>query len=191
MNCKIFIFGKKFKTLGRFIFWVNFLLFLGKNENFIKKFSWCCYDRPFTIPLYTLCKVYLYRLHMLGSGDLYEGLTSIPQQGYLYRLHTLGSTDLCEGLTSIPQQGLLVPFAGVGSGDPVRVWHLFHIKVYSYHFHTLGSGDPVRVLCLFHNKVYLYRLHTLGSGDFCKGLTSTSQQGLFVLFAYVRIRWFL
>ena len=43
----------------------------------------------------------------------------------------------------------------------------------------------VRVLHLFHNKVYLYRLHTLGSGDLCEGLTSVSQQGLFV-HVYIR-----
>ena len=46
----------------------------------------------------------------------------------------------------------------------------------------------VRVLRLFHNKIYLCRLHTLGSGDLCEGLTSISQQGLFVPFAYVRIQ---
>ena len=42
----------------------------------------------------------------------------------------------------------------------------------------------VRVLHLFHNKVYLYHWHTLGSSDLCEGLTSISQQGLFVPFAY-------
>ena len=60
---------------------------------------------------------------------------------YLYRLHTLGSGDLCEGLTSVSQQGLFVPFACVGSGDPVRLLCLFHKKVYLYRLHTLGSSD--------------------------------------------------
>ena len=46
----------------------------------------------------------------------------------------------------------------------------------------------VRVLRLFHNKVYLYCLHTLGSGDPVRVLRSVSQQGLFVPFAYIRIR---
>ena len=48
--------------------------------------------------------------------------------------------------------------------------------------------DPmisVRVLRLFHNKVYLYHLHTLGSADLCEGLTSISQQGLFVPFTCI------
>ena len=40
-------------------------------------------------------------------------------------------------------------------------------------------------------KVYLYHLHMLGSGDLCEDLTSIPQQGLFALFAYVRIRWSL
>ena len=95
----------------------------------------------------------------------------------MYHLHTLGSGDLCEGLTSIPQQGLFVPFACVGSGDPVRVLCLFHNKVYLYRLHKqveglfvpfacIGSSDPVRVLCLFHNKVYLYRLHKQVEGLF-------------------------
>ena len=30
---------------------------------------------------------------------------------YLYRLHMLGSSDLCEGLRSVSLQGLFVPFA--------------------------------------------------------------------------------
>ena len=57
---------------------------------------------------------------------------------YLYHLHTLGSSDLCQVPTSIPQQGLFVPFAHVGSGDHVRVLRLFHNKVYLYHLTTFA-----------------------------------------------------
>ena len=47
---------------------------------------------------------------MLGSADVCQGLTSIPQQGLFVPFTHVGSGDLCEGLTSIPQQGLFVPF---------------------------------------------------------------------------------
>ena len=58
-------------------------------------------------------KVYLYRLHTLGSGDPVRVLHLFHNKVYLYRLHMLGSSDLCEGLMSISQQGLFVPFAYV------------------------------------------------------------------------------
>ena len=55
---------------------------------------------------------------------------------YLYYSHMLGSGDLWEGLTSISQQGLFVPFARVRSSDTVRVLRLFHNKVYLYRLHA-------------------------------------------------------
>ena len=61
-------------------------------------------DRNLTCQTGSIFKVYLYRLHMLGSVDLCEGLTSISQQLVLNTFEIF----IAETLYNLPLLNLLL-----------------------------------------------------------------------------------